>query len=266
MKKLIFGLVLALLPQIALAEYILKGPHTTVETDGSQTDGSVNLITKNAGPINFYTNNVLRSSISSTGATSYADSAQLGPDTSDGADNQYISINGGGGNIQPARGASMLCAGNEEATYAGQLRLSSGNIAGSFVVISAPATNGAVYISPNSADRWTFESDGDLANEASNGGDVSLNRSGTTLRVQEGTAASACMGVGTPNGNTPVAISTTCAVSGARIFYTRLGAITNMGVITTTTAPSGTGFSFASTGASDTGAGTVYWLIIKEAP
>ncbi len=71
MKKLILGLVLALLPQIALAEYLVKGPHTTVETDGTNPTGSVNLITKNAGPINFYTDNVLRSSISSTGATTY---------------------------------------------------------------------------------------------------------------------------------------------------------------------------------------------------
>lgn len=95
-------------------------------------------------------------------------------------------------------------------------------------------------------------------------GDVIFSGSGNTLSVQEATAATACMGVATPNGTTPVAITTSCAASGSRVFYTRAGAITNMGTISTTTAPSGTGFSFASTGASDTLASSVIYLIVKE--
>lgn len=94
--------------------------------------------------------------------------------------------------------------------------------------------------------------------------DLIVGTSGKTLSLQEGTAASACMGVATPNGNTNVTVTTTCAVTGGRIFYTRLGAITNMGVITTTTAPAGASFTFASIGASDTLASSVVWMIVKE--
>jgi len=95
---------------------------------------------------------------------------------------------------------------------------------------------------------------------------VILTTSGGTISIQEGTPASACMGVSTPNGNTPVAISTTCAVTGSRVFYTRLGnfGILNMGVITTTTNPTGTGFSYASQGNSDGAANSVVWFIVKE--
>lgn len=94
---------------------------------------------------------------------------------------------------------------------------------------------------------------------------IELRSSGTTVGIQEATAASACMGVATPQGNTPVAVTTSCAVTGYRVIYSRIGAISNMGTITTTTAPNGSGFSFASTGASDTTSGSVIYLIIGEA-
>lgn len=357
MKKLILGLILALIPQLALAEYILKGPHTTVETDGSQADGSVNLITKNAGPINFYTDNVLRGGISSTGDASFLGGLQC-TGTLSFPDNAIIAAGSGageyvqlsapsssggiyfanGGSNQGVVDSSGLILGGTthiSGITNGPLEIQANGSAtttlkmvgysatandGPGIVIgrtkgAAAATNTIVASGDNLGDisfrgangtsyttaaairalvdgtpgasndmpgslafyttpdgsgtqltRWTVQSDGDLSGDATNSGDISLEKSGSTLRVQEGTASTACMGVGTPNGNTNVAITTSCAVAGSRIFYTRLGAITNMGVITTTVAPNGSGFSFASTGASDTGAGTVYWLIIKEAP
>lgn len=95
-------------------------------------------------------------------------------------------------------------------------------------------------------------------------GDVIISTSGKTISIQEATAASACMGTATPNGTTNVTVTTSCAVSGARIFYSRVGAVTNMASISTTTAPNGTNFTFASTGATDTLASSVVWWIIKE--
>ena len=94
---------------------------------------------------------------------------------------------------------------------------------------------------------------------------MELRASGTTLGIQEATAASACMGVATPNGTTPVTVTTSCAVTGYRVIYSRVGAVANMASISTTTAPNGTSFAFASTGASDTLASSVVYLIIGEA-
>lgn len=112
---------------------------------------------------------------------------------------------------------------------------------------------------------WFFSADGRLVSSASDGGDIVLSGSGQTLHLQEATASTACMGTATPNGTTPVSVTTSCAVTGSRVFYSRAGAVTNMGTITTTTAANGTSFSFASTGASDTLASSVIWLIINEA-
>jgi len=95
-------------------------------------------------------------------------------------------------------------------------------------------------------------------------GDLIISASGGALSLQEATAATACMGVTAPNGTTPVAVTTTCATSGSRVFYSRSGAVTNNASITTTTAPGGSGFSFASTNAADSGGATVAWFIIKE--
>lgn len=96
-------------------------------------------------------------------------------------------------------------------------------------------------------------------------GDVIISTTGKTLHIQEATAASACMGVATPNGTTNVTVTTSCAVSGSRIFYARVGAVTNMASISTTTAPNGTSFTFASTSGTDTLAGSVVYFIIREA-
>lgn len=148
--------------------------------------------------------------------------------TTDGADSSTFAICGGGAN-STSRGGCIKLYGNEN------------------------AATGAIVIAPS-----------DNPANAYVNGNVNLSISGTTLSLQEGTAASACMGAATPNGTTPVAVTTTCAVSGSRVFFTRAGAVTNMASISVTTAPSGTGFSFASTGASDTLASSVIWMIVKE--
>lgn len=126
-------------------------------------------------------------------------------------------------------------------------------------------TNLPVLFRANSQDRWEVRATGALANLAANGGDLILNRSGTSLAMQEGTPTTACMGVATPNGTTSVSVTTSCATISSRVFYTRAGAVANMGSISTTVAPNGTGFSFASTGASDTLASSVVWMIVKAA-
>lgn len=128
-----------------------------------------------------------------------------------------------------------------------------------------PGVGGTVAFTRTSDATRIFYTDGvDFFSDATNGGNLVFAGSGDTISMQEATPATACMGVSTPNGTTPVAVTTSCATSGARVFFTRVGAVTNMASVSTTTAPSGSGFSFASTGASDTLASSVVWHIIKE--
>lgn len=81
MKSLVKALLLAVFvaaPCLAQqSPSTVIGDHATVGTNGTQADGSVNLITRNAGPINFYTDNTKRGSISATGAFSWLSSIGL---------------------------------------------------------------------------------------------------------------------------------------------------------------------------------------------
>ena len=131
-----------------------------------------------------------------------------------------------------------------------------------FTVASPKILPGATLLdfrnNANNADNLIIKDAGEV--DVSRG-DLLLKLSGNTVGITETTPSSACRGVSTPNGTTNVAVSTTCATTGARIFYEREGAVANMGQISTTVAANGTGFSFASTGASDTLASSVIWFI-----
>ncbi len=193
----------------------------------------------------------------------------VGANTTAGADDGLIVITGGHLDPNIANGAYLWLYGNEYGgSTNGDWYLRSGDVAsngGNGHLSSRVAT----YFQRNSGGYqtlWTLDStNGHFYNDPTNGGDFSLAKSGTSISIQEATASTSCMGVATPNGTTPVAITTSCAASGSRIFYSRLGAVANMGAISTTTAPSGSGFSFASVNGSDTLAGSVVYLIVKEA-
>ena len=87
--------------------------------------------------------------------------------------------------------------------------------------------------------------------------------SGQTLGIQEATAGAACSGTLTANGATPVVTSTTCAITGARIFLSRTSA--ESAVANAWVSAISTGVSFSITGeAGDTG--TYNWFIIHESP
>lgn len=190
--------------------------------------------------------------------------ASIYQNTTDGADSRSITLSSGGSVNAGTRGGFVTLNGNEQGGAPGSATLGAGNASGASATIAATASNGSIVLSINSNTVWTAAASGTLTSNATNGGDLIFAGTGDTISVQEATAASACMGVATPNGTTPVAVTTSCATSGSRVFFTRVGAITNMGTISTTTAPSGSGFSFASTGASDTLASSVVYLIVKE--
>jgi hypothetical protein len=93
--------------------------------------------------------------------------------------------------------------------------------------------------------------------------DLVLAGAPSTLALQESSAGAACSGTLTANGATPVVTSTTCAITGSRIFLSRTSAET--GVVQAWKSALSTGVSFSVTGeAGDTG--TYDWFIIHESP
>ena len=60
--------------------------------------------------------------------------------TSDGADNTFLKL-AGGGSESVVRGAVIVLSGNEDSTFAGDLVLNPGNIAGAFVTIDSETLN-----------------------------------------------------------------------------------------------------------------------------
>lgn len=198
--------------------------------------------------------------ISSTwgdGGTTAVQKFALGASTADADDDSSTCLTAGGLSSGycdgTTRGSSLFMYGNEVPTYGGVLYLQNGNVSGAdmfmttmddFIVTNISGTNAFIVDAPT--------------------GDVSLPKSGSTIALQEATPSTACMGTATPNGTTNVTVTTSCAVTGSRVFFSRTGAVTNMASISVTTAPNNTSFQFASTGASDTLAGSVVWMIIKE--
>lgn len=186
------------------------GGHATVGTDGSQTDGSVNLITRNAGPINFYTNNTKRGYIDgSTGAftgvtvesptlnspivsgnISFSGSnSALQTNTSDAADNKCASITGGGAlATDGTRGGFLKLCGNEEGGNPGVVSLFAG--ANSTCDLGTIGNNSVKFFTQNLR-RWIVGASGDLSQDGTNGSDLTFNKANTGLALTVTTGISA---------------------------------------------------------------------------
>lgn len=93
------------------------------------------------------------------------------------------------------------------------------------------------------------------------GGGLSFSTSGDTIALQEATSAAKCMGAITANGTDAVTTSTTCAVTGARIFLTRTSAPSGTAQCWVTNIVNATSFDLDCDGAET---GTFQYLIIKE--
>lgn len=162
------------------------------------------------------------------------------------------------------RGGYMTLAGNENGDV-GSIRIQAGLVANTIVSLYAPVSSGKVTIGTNNPNDWEFArvSGATVLRNAAGGGDVSLSLTGTTLAVQEGTAASACMGSVTANGTTAVTVSTTCATAGTRPFISRSSAPSGTADCWTDTLVAGTSFNLDCNGAET---GTFNWIIYHEAP
>lgn len=80
--------------------------------------------------------------------------------SSDGADNDYLCLSGGGSCVAPTRGSYLSLYGNETAE-AGDVSLVTGSASGSTMFLTAGATNGTIVMSTNGTTALTIESDQD---------------------------------------------------------------------------------------------------------
>jgi len=181
--------------------------------------------------------------------------------TADSDDDSGIQINGGGANSS-TRGSGIKLWGNENAGSDGALEIFGGADSGSSIYIDINNVSAALAIRNTSdATMWSFSDAGILKN-GSAGSDLALSTTGTTIAIQEATAASACSGTLTANGATPVVVSTTCARTGSRIFLARTSAETGTVSAWRSALTNATSFAVTSE-AADTG--TYDWFIIHEA-
>lgn len=151
------------------------------------------------------------------GGTTAAQVLTISPGTADADDDGRVVVSAGGAAVTD-RGGWLQVLGNEDSSAKdGSIQFYLGNDAEASLEF---------YTSTGSADvrRWFLtHNSGVLANDATNGGDLSFGKAGTTIAVQEGTAAAACSGTATANGTTAVTVSTTCATTGSRIFLSATG-------------------------------------------
>lgn len=130
---------------------------------------------------------------------------------------------------------------------------------------------GAGYIGTNTAQsmilmsngtfRWGVDTSGNFAQSAG-AADIIFSLTGKTIRIDSGTPASACAGTGTHNGTTAVTVSTTCAATGARVFFNDTSEPTTSSGCWVTNIVNGTSFDVDCKSAGQDA--TFAWWIQKE--
>lgn len=166
----------------------------------------------------------------------------------------------GGGSLVNGH-ASLALNGSTYSGAAGNIDLVSGAVAGSKVTIAAANATSVINfaVGAYATTRWTIDASGNLSQNVTNGGGIILAKTGTTIAVDSGTAASTCSGTVTANGATPVVTSTSCALTTSRIFLSKQSASTAVnGSCTVTAISNGVSFTIACL-ATDTGAYN-FWI------
>jgi hypothetical protein len=159
--------------------------------------------------------------------------------TADADDDSSVAIAGGGA-VGSARGGNIQAWGNESAGT-GRIDYTAGNISGGTHIFSALGAQ--VLIIKTSG--------------------IEFQASGSTIAIQEATAGAACSGTFTANGTTPVAVTTTCAQTGMRTFFTKTATSAVNGSCYRSALSNGTSFTVTCL-ATDTGA--YDWFIVHESP
>jgi hypothetical protein len=104
----------------------------------------------------------------------------IAADTVDGSDNKAVLLAGGGA-YSSGRGAGLLLGGNESGET-GRAALVGGNVSGGHVSLQAIHSSAYVDVfTGGNLQRWVFTSGGDLNQNGTNGGSVTLTRASTCV-------------------------------------------------------------------------------------
>lgn len=202
------------------------------------------------------------------GGTTATQTFTIALDSADADDDGVLCLAGADAcTTNGSRGGYITISGNEGADT-GSVRIQGGVKAGALVTLYAPGSSNYVGMGTQGPDDWkllTSSSKTVLHQGSASAGDIELSATGTALAVQEGTAASACMGTVTFNGTTAVTKSTTCATTGSRIFLTPTSDPTGStaAYCWVTNIVNATSFDVDCDQAND---GTANWIIFHEAP
>lgn len=101
-------------------------------------------------------------SVDNTGLLlSHLSDGRIVANTTDGSDNQLISL-GGGGDYHASRGAVVTVRGNEYSSEGGTLGLTAGDTSGAYIKLDARHTSGKISFLTGSTERYTITSSGHL--------------------------------------------------------------------------------------------------------
>jgi len=122
-----------------------------LRSGGSDTDVDLRLNTKGAGEIDLQVGNTTYATVGNTGIRLVGASVGLTQDTTDGSDNRFTLVGGGGPNVanQRSRGAFIQVYGNENASEPGELWLHGGNVITGDIVAFVGAGIEALRITNN---------------------------------------------------------------------------------------------------------------------
>lgn len=96
----------------------------------------------------------------------------------DGSDDGLLQLAGGGGGSSQGRGAYLNLYGNDYSGSGGNAIFSGGDKAGASINLRVNSSTGNINIQQGTNTLWSFEYDGDLQQNATNGGDLVFNRAG----------------------------------------------------------------------------------------
>lgn len=184
--------------------------NTFIKARNAGDTADVNIIKVNASNVVELNPNIKFGGASNTQTTA----------TSDGSDNAFIQISGGG-TVDTSRGAYIEISGNE-ASNAGRLLLRSGDTGN--IVLQPPSSRTIEFYS-NGTLIWTLDASGDLSQNATNGGDIVFTKDDTGVIGTAGSITAAGSTQGTATAITKTVINIGGGSGGVRLPDTSAGRV-----------------------------------------
>lgn len=170
-----------------------------------------------------------------------------------------------GGSALSSNHASLSLNGQNYSGAGGDASFGAGNVSGGDLTLFTANATSSMNLATGGFATTRFSIDGttgDMTSNATNGGNIMFARSGKTIGIDSGTAASACKGTGTHNGTTAVTVTTTCALTGSIPFIQDTSEPTTGSGCWVTNIVNATSFDVDCKAAGQDA--TFSWIIVKE--